>query len=165
MASLVEYIAGRGESAILVCDHIFTVDLLKQGFAGKVVYEKTGRVSETPLEYPCLLVMTSAAAESLNLPKFNHVIFYSVPFSVGAFIQSVGRIARMDSEYIDDLHVYIPHCEETIDKYKTALIEYNADVIKRLLGSEANLPNTVSNYTRRMIIKLRKELLWKTQNV
>ena len=163
--SLLKRILDNGESVILVCDYIYTLDLLKTFDLGYPVYEKSGRMSQMPEQFPCVLVMTSAAAESLNLKQFNHVVFYSIPFSVGAFVQAVGRISRMDSEFLGDLHVYIPSSEDTIDKYKALLIQYNADIIRRLLGNEANLPTTVNNITKKLLIALRKELLWKTKKL
>ena len=163
--SLLKSILSKGESVILVCDYIFTLDLLKSADLGYPIYEKSGRVSQIPDKFPCVLVMTSAAAESLNLKQFNHVVFYSIPFSVGAFVQSVGRISRIDSEHLGDLHVYIPSSDDTIDKYKALMIQYNADVIRRLLGNEANLPSTVNSITKKLLIQLRKELLWKTKTI
>lgn len=107
-----------------------------------------------------IVFMTSAGGESLNLQASNVVVFFDLPFSVGTLIQIIGRVARMDSAF-DFMDVYYLVAGGTVDFYKAAMIEVNSKLIKEVLGGNANLPKTSGKTTKRMLMELRKDLLWK----
>ena len=46
-----------------------------------------------------LMLMTDAGGEALNLQRAKHVIFYSLPWTVGQYIQVAGRARRFGSEH------------------------------------------------------------------
>lgn len=46
-----------------------------------------------------LMLITDAGGEALNLQRAKHVIFYSLPWTVGQYVQVVGRARRFGSEH------------------------------------------------------------------
>jgi len=55
-----------------------------------------------------ILLMTSAGSRSYNFHAGNQVVFYTIPFEIEVFIQTVGRVARpMVSKY-SEIDVYLP---------------------------------------------------------
>ena len=120
--------------------------------------------SKDTVKLPCIILATIGGTESLNLKFANHVLCYSVPFSVLGFIQLVGRITRMDSQYLEDLNVYIPECDKTIDKYKFTYLKTNAALINEVLGTDANLPRQSLDESRKYLLsEMRKDILWRVK--
>lgn len=157
----------KGESVLVFAEYLDTFamlqSLLKEDLQVPIY---TANSKETPEEYqkPCVMLLTASSAESLNLGFANHLMMYSIPFSVGRFIQIVGRITRMDSDYLDDMNVYLPTCDETIDKYKYKYMMTNVELINSVLGKEANLPTQELDETKKSMLQgLRKELVYRTK--
>jgi SNF2 family DNA or RNA helicase len=161
------------QSCIMFAEFNDTFDmlhsLLSEDLKGVPIYKISGSSFEynpETVKLPCLILSTIAGTESLNLKFANHVFCYSLPFSVFGFIQLVGRITRMDSEFLDDLNVYLPMCDTNIDAYKYNYLMTNAALINTVLGTDANLPvKTLDDQRRSMLSELRKELLWRTKAV
>lgn len=126
---------------------------------GKVPYAERVKV-EKNLGKRDIVILTKAGCQSLNLQSANNVVIYDIPFSVGWFIQVVGRVARMDSEY-DVQNITLIEAKDTIDTYKRMLIQEHAVLIKTVFGAETNLPDKVSEVDRKFMQKLRNSLLWK----
>ena len=84
--------------------------------------------------------MTGAGGESLNLQVSNNIIMFNLSFSVAQFVQTVGRIIRMDSEY-DHMNIFILEALNTVDTYKRLLIQHHAATITRLLSGDSVLTN------------------------
>lgn len=159
----------KKESMIIFTEYYDTFDFLyynlKIDFYLTPIYKICGKEREMPTEYPCIVLATAGGSESLNLKFANHVFFYSIPFSIKFFIQTLGRITRMDSKYLDNLNCYTPFNETNIDFYKYRLMETNAVLINALLGTDANIPKVVEAAPRSAIVNLRKSLLWKTKEL
>jgi len=161
----------KNESVILFAEFLDTFDMLynliKEDFPGVPIYRISGsymEYNETTVKLPCIILATIGGTESLNLKFANHVLCYSVPFAVNSFIQLVGRITRMDSDFLEDLNVYLPICDTTIDLYKYNYLMRNAALINEVLGRDANLPEKKLNDMRAgLLAELRKELLWRTK--
>lgn len=131
------------------------------------IYRITGSVKQKDRDYvennldrKDVVIINEAGAESINLRQVNNVIFYDTPFAIGNFIQIVGRITRLDTEY-DFLNIYMLEVEGTIDTYKRMLIQDNAQMIKELFGRNSNLPKNTKRLDKRFMKRLRGELLWK----
>jgi superfamily II DNA or RNA helicase len=118
---------------------------------------------EATLKERDVLIMTGAGGESLNLQASGVLIMYSLSFSIITFIQVVGRIARMDSEH-EEMIVHIIEAENTIDTYKRYYLYANANLINTVIAPNPNLPYVEIIPSRKYIIKLRKNLLWKAKN-
>ena len=157
----------KGDSTILFVEYHDTfkmiMNLLPYDMPGVPIYSISAKEVQDAEKFPCVVVSMAGGSESLNLGFANHVLFYSIPFSVGSFIQTAGRITRMDSKYLDDLNVYMPINPSTIDFYKFKLLEMNAGLINELLGHDANLPKEVETMRKDLIHKMKKELLWRTK--
>lgn len=161
----------KNQSIILFAEFIDTFDMLynliKEDFPGVPIYRISGsymEYKEGQVKLPCIILATIGGTESLNLKFANHVFCFSVPFAVNAFIQLVGRITRMDSEFLDDLNVYLPVCDTTIDLYKYIYLQRNAALINEVLGRDANLPEKKLNDMRAgLLADLRKDLLWRVK--
>ena len=158
-------ILDKGESVIVFTEYRDTLKMLagflKEDFPNVPLFQISGDLFEQPDQFPCIVAMTAGGAQSLNFKFANHVFFYSIPFSVGIFIQVLGRITRMDSKYLQDLNCYVPKNDSNIDRYKYELLEANTQVITRLLGEDANLPKSVEAKRKDLIRAMRRDLLWR----
>lgn len=162
---IVKKILKDNQSCIVYCDYYFTFDMLNnlfsKDFPDTPIFNISGKGVSLPDKFPCIVICTAGGSESLNLKFANHVLFYSVPFSVGVFIQMVGRITRIDSEYLDNLNIYLPYNELNIDYYKYQYLMLHSQVINQLLGDEGNLPKSVVDVRKEKIIEMRDKLLWR----
>ena len=156
---------GGGNSVIIFTEYYHTHDmlstLLREDFPNIPIYRISGKHSDEFEETPCIVLSTAGGSESLNMQFANHVFFYSIPFSVGQFVQTLGRITRMDSDHLNDLHTYLPFNPETIDYYKYILLERHTATINYLLGTDANLPKEVREVRIELVEDMRKKLLWR----
>ena len=123
---------------------------------GKVKYEDRVKV-ETSIIDKSIVIITKAGSQSINLQSANNLIIYNIPFSMGVYIQLLGRISRLDTKY-DIQHVYHIEMEDTIDTYKRLLVQSHLKDIENLFGDDSNLPESKSINN---IKKLRDMLLWK----
>ena len=105
------------------------------------------------------VVMTRAGAQSLNLQALNNVIVYDIPFSLGVFIQVVGRVTRLNTKY-DQFNVYFIEVDGTIDSYKRMLIQDRMNVIEALFGGDDTIPIDVKELDRTFIREIRRDFLW-----
>ncbi len=161
-------------SVLVYCEYLDTADRLKailtsvkaKGYLPiSNIYSITGEDSkksrdniEDAMKPRSVVVCTQAGSESRNLQKANQIIIYNTPFSIGRFVQLVGRVARMDSEY-PFMNIHFIEAEGTIDTYKRILIQDNAAMIKELFGELSNLPD-VAKIDRTFQKDLRRKLLW-----
>lgn len=162
-----------GECIIVYADFYDTLDRLRyvfenvKGFEYNTLYILDGSTTLTQRTNiqkhfgpGDILLMTSAGKESLNLQQSHILWLYDIPFSLGATLQVIGRIARMDSKF-EQFDVYLPVIIKTIDEYKAALLLHNADVFSAVLSGEKTLPKSKSGLNKTAIIKMRKHLLWR----
>lgn len=163
-----------GESALVYTDYSDTLErlyYLLDGLQDRIgytnLYKITGSVNfaerrqvQDKIGNSDIVLMTKAGKQSLNLGRANHFIFYNIPFSIGYFLQSLGRITRVDTEY-QNQNVYLLEVEGTIDTYKRMLVQDHAELIKNVFGDNSNLPKDTRSIDRKYINLLRRELLWK----
>lgn len=114
---------------------------------------------EEQIDNNTVVLITSAGSESVNLQKANSVIFYDIPFSIKTYIQTIGRVTRIDSKYNEQ---YIHHIEVsgTIDSYKRCLIQINGGLIESMFGRMETLPLEVGQVDRNVTYWLKQGLLW-----
>lgn len=116
---------------------------------------------QTYLKEHEFLFCTAAAARSLNLQIVDSVIFYTIPFELEIFMQMVGRVARPFVSKYEKVYITMLEVEDTIDVYRKELMKTNADLVNKLLDGDPNLPKDLAAKRRRVLIKLRKNLLWR----
>jgi len=104
------------------------------------------------------IFISSAGGQSLNLDKFNKMLFYNTPSNIGSFSQAAGRIIRLSSNH-NEFYIYMLETKDTIDEYNTLVISHEADLIKKIIGGDPNIPD-FNPISRSAIIRLRSKLLW-----
>jgi hypothetical protein len=170
---LVQGLLSKNTSVIFFAEFIDTFDmlysLLTEDLPGVPIYRISGsymEYDEKDVKLPCIILSTIGGTESLNLGFANHVLCFSLPFAVNGFIQLVGRITRMDSDFLEDLNVYLPTCETTIDRYKYVYLMNNAALINDVLGRDANLPlKELTDMRTSMMSELRRNVLWRVKDL
>lgn len=178
MVDTVKECIGRGEGCIIYTEYEDTyrklgeiLEKYKKSIGYNNLYYITGKIAQkkrdevenklSPLD---IVIITKAGCQSINLQAVNNVIFYNTPFAVGWMIQTVGRIARMDSKY-NKQNIYILEAKDTIDTYKRLLVQQHADLIKTLFGKEGNLPDmdtSEKDAIKKYRTYFKRKLLWKT---
>jgi superfamily II DNA or RNA helicase len=81
-----------------------------------------------------LMLMTDAGGEALNLQRAKHVIFYSLPWTVGQYVQVVGRARRFGSEhrYLGVWHLLM---KDSVDELVESILCPKARQFEVLLSS------------------------------
>ncbi|MBA9087277.1 superfamily II DNA or RNA helicase [Fontibacillus solani] len=69
-----------------------------------------------------LVIIDKLATVGLNLPTFNHIVNYELPFTPADIEQRFGRIDRITGQYHDDLHL-VYFCEEKPDNVEYAALD------------------------------------------
>lgn len=171
-------IISKGYSTVVYADYLDTVDRIvevleeKQAEIGyRKIFQIKGSVDikirekiEDEIKERDIIIVTRAGTESINLQKANCVVMYDIPYSIKDCIQLIGRITRMDTEF-DSQFIILIWTKGTIDEYKYLLFQDNATLIKQVLGSDANLPATLSEIDRKSMDKLKDRLLWHYKDV
>ena len=107
------------------------------------------------------LFSSQVGSSALNFQAVNNVILYDIPWSTGGIQQTIGRITRVDTTY-DLLRVYMIIANGTIDEYKYNLFCSNMKIVNSLVKDFRFIQDFIeSAKTKKEIIKMRKELLWK----
>ncbi len=139
----------------------FHVEIL----TGDTSLEDRGRIKDEFAKDKFILC-TAAGSRSFNFEAVNTVMFYNVPFEIEIFDQFIGRVSRPFITKHDKIIVIMPYVEDTIDVYRIELMKANAALLKDIVpGGSPNLPDKMKALRRDAIIKLRKNLLWRLQNV
>lgn len=173
--ALLEYLKGvaeRNEAVIVFSFFRQSITRVEEVVRGSKLFENvyviTGKATDTvrkelvsSFRQGDCLIASAVAAESLNLQESNNVLFYDLAWSVGTFIQAVGRIARMNSRH-ESKRVVVLSVDGTIDMYKTLLLQSNMSTVMQVSGSFGQYKPMKSEVKRDLIIRMRKELLWRT---
>jgi SNF2 family DNA or RNA helicase len=107
-----------------------------------------------------ILLLSSAGSVSLNLKQSDTIVFYSLPFEISTLCQVIGRVTRYDSSFSEFDLIFIL-LGGTIDEYKEQYLRQSASVVEKFLGGYANLPKEGGVTTKKMLIEMRKSLLWR----
>jgi SNF2 family DNA or RNA helicase len=106
-----------------------------------------------------LMLVTDAGGEALNLQRARHVVFYSLPWTVGAYVQVVGRAKRFGSEhkYLGVWHLLM---RDSVDELVESILQPKVLQFEALLSSndqvaefKGSLPLEVARRMRRARIR------------
>lgn len=107
-----------------------------------------------------ILLVSPAGRESLNLQQSHILWSYNLPFSLGDFVQLIGRIARNDSKFTQ-FDVYMPVVKNSIDEYKVRSLLYKSREFTKIMAGEAAMPTSWHKITRTKLETMRRKLLWR----
>jgi superfamily II DNA/RNA helicase len=81
-----------------------------------------------------VMLITDAGGEALNLQRAKHVIFYSLPWTPGSYIQVVGRARRFGSQhqYLGIWHLLM---KDSVDELVESILEPKTLQFETLLNS------------------------------
>lgn len=129
--------------------------------SGKVAL-KEGSISEAAVKQkPHCILISKAGSESSSFYFINNVVFFSIPTIPSAFIQTVGRINRVNTLFPGDLHVWIPQ-SDNVDKYKLLLVSKKTALSESVTNRESNVPDDFKEMAKGIedMKLLKKYLLW-----
>lgn len=170
----VKEVTKKGQSCIVYFDYYQSIDNFKKQLVKECtnvkVLESSGRSSVTEQDInekacklkPHVLLCTKAGSASTSYYYINHVIFGNIPTVPETFVQTVGRICRLNTIYRDDLHVWIP-ISENIDEYKLRIVCSKAEMMGAIAGEEATIPDWFKEqvWDDKSIRTYKKYFLWK----
>lgn len=177
LIKIIKEIMERSEGTLIYVEYLETADYVneilhenKSVLGINNVYIMSGKESEAKkqniekkLGRGDVLIITRAASQSRNLQNVNNIIFMNVPYSLGVFLQTSGRICRTDTKY-EKQNFYILEVKDTIDTYKTYLFRTHVSILNKLLGEECVGTLSIDDYIQDEnadIKRLRNKLLWK----
>lgn len=156
---------------IVYADYLETVDIIEKtleplkmevkSITGKLSAKKRKEVRNwfrSGAKNKCLII-TKAGGASLNLQSTNNLIFYDIPFSVGAFIQAVGRVARFFSEF-KHYNIFFPVVSNTLDDYKFSYVSSRRELIEDVLQNKCLPQGELDAYNADLLKEMRNRTLW-----
>ena len=169
LVKVLKRISSKGEGAIVFSffrSSFKRFRMLSSHLDFENYYEMTGSTNnrikaeiERKLAPKEVLFASKVGGVSLNLQAVNNVVFFDLPWGTGDIIQNLGRITRLDTTY-EDLNVWFITAKGTIDKYKTALISSNMELVRKVLGGYGFMKAAFKSVKRQSVIELRRSLLW-----
>jgi superfamily II DNA or RNA helicase len=102
-----------------------------------------------------LMLMTDAGGEALNLQRARHVIFYSLPWTVGQYVQVVGRARRFGSEhkYLGVWHLLM---KDSVDELVESVLQPKALQFETLLSSNEPIAEFTGSLSVAVARRMRK---------
>ena len=158
--TLLEMLEGfNGDKAVIFCDYIKPIEILKEKF-GDLCVVLTGAVSkedrkivvdkfQNDKKIKYFIGTTKAAGLGITLTAANKVFFLSLPWTPADMSQAADRCHRIGQRAA--VNIYCLNCGE-IDKYISELLLSKSEIIGRVVGSE------VVNIREKLIKKLAKNL-------
>ena len=113
-----------------------------------------------------VVIISTAAGESLNLNGSNEIILYDLPKGPGKFTQVVGRVARCFSRFEEEGRSFYIHyviIDETLDVYKPILLSSKKQLEEDILHADTIELKETGSFDAMLLKEIRKELLWKTK--
>ena len=107
-----------------------------------------------------VFLITTAGGQSLNLQATNKLIMYDIPFSIGHYIQIMGRVVRLFSEF-KSFEIVFVGLKGTIDEYKMTYVEQHREPIMAVLGNKIGSSVDLPKYNSYLLDELRKSLMWR----
>lgn len=151
----------RIERVLKACSKLLGYNTIKYITGDTKLEDRQALEREMPLK--TIVIMSQAGYQSMNLQKANNIIIYDMPYSIGAYIQLIGRICRMDTTY-DTQHIYYLEALNTIDTYKLYIVRNKMSMINALLGTDGNLPDIdLKGLDKMNRDYLKKKLLWRKE--
>ena len=113
-----------------------------------------------------VVIISTAAGESLNLNGTNELILYDLPNGPGKFGQVTGRIVRSFSKFEDAGRSFYLHyviVDDTLDVYKPILLSSKKELEEEILHADTISLKGQGSFDGMLLKEIRKELLWKTK--
>lgn len=111
-----------------------------------------------------VILMSSAASESLNLQATNEIILYDIPDGPGKFSQTIGRVVRSFSRFESEGRSFYIHyviVEDTLDVYKPILLSSKKELEEEILHADTIDLKGIGSFDAEILKRIRKDLLWK----
>lgn len=162
----------RDTGAIVYADYLETVDVIEETLKplGVEIKSITGKLNAKNRKevrnwfrsgaQNKVLIITKAGGASLNLQSTNNLIFYDIPFSVGAFIQAVGRVSRYFSDF-KHYNIFFPVIKNTLDDYKFSYVSSRKELIEQVLQNKCLPQGELDSYNADLLKQIRGRTLWK----
>ena len=95
----------------------------------------------------------------------NNVMFFHYPTVPDTFVQTVGRITRINTLFKDNLHVWLM-MKENIDMYKLLILSNKTKQMEQVAGEEMNVPDMFKDVSmrERNLKRFKNKLLWNNYN-
>ena len=113
-----------------------------------------------------VVIISTAAGESLNLNGTNELILYDVPNGPGKYNQILGRIARSFSKFEEQgrsFYIHYVMVEDTIDEYKPILLSSKKELEEDILHADTISLKETGSFDGMLLKKIRQRMLWKTK--
>ena len=161
----------RNQGVIIYADYLDSVEVIKQTLIDLNVEIKsiTGKLNAKSRKevrnwfrsgaQNKTLIITKAGGASLNLQSTNNLIFYDIPFSVGSFIQVVGRVARYFSDF-KHYDIFFPVIANTLDDYKFTYVSSRKELIEQVLQNKCLPQGELESYNADLLKQIRSRTLW-----
>ena len=174
LLKLVNQLKSRG--VIIYSDYLDTVDVIQKTLEplGVDIRSITGRLNAKNRKEVRnwfrsgaenkVLIITKAGGASLNLQSTNNLIFYDIPFSVGNFIQVVGRVARYFSAF-KHYNIFFPIILDTLDDYKFSYVSSRKELIEDVLQNKCLPQGELESYNADLLQQIRGRTLWKRKQI
>lgn len=174
LLKLVSQLKSRG--VIIYSDYLDTVDVIQKTLEplGVDIRSITGRLNAKNRKEVRnwfrsgaenkVLIITKAGGASLNLQSTNNLIFYDIPFSVGNFIQVVGRVARYFSAF-KHYNIFFPIVLDTLDDYKFSYVSSRKELIEDVLQNKCLPQGELESYNADLLQQIRGRTLWKRKQI
>ena len=135
---------------------------------GKTNQKSRGKIASEFKSNPNskVIIITSAASESLNLNATNEIILYDLPKGPGAFTQVLGRVARNFSSFERQgrsFYIHYVRVDDTLDEYKPILLSSKKELEEQILKADTIPLKGQGSFDNIVLKKIRQELLWKTR--
>ena len=162
----------RKQGVIIYSDYLDTVDVIEDTLKplGVEIRSITGKLNAKARKEVRnwfrsgaenkVLIITKAGGASLNLQSTNNLIFYDIPFSVGNFIQVVGRVARYFSDF-KHYNIFFPVIKDTLDDYKFTYVSSRKELIEDVLQNKCLPQGELESYNADLLKQIRSRTLWK----
>ena len=161
----------RSKGVIIYSDYLDTVDIIQETLTplGVDIRSISGKLNAKARKEVRnwfrsgaenkVLIITKAGGASLNLQSTNNLMFYDIPFSVGNFIQVVGRVARYFSDF-KHYNIFFPVVHNTLDEYKFNYVSSRKELIEQVLQNKCLPQGELETYNADLLRDMRKRTLW-----
>lgn len=171
--SILQDIYSRGRSCVIYAHYYYSLDVImeacRQVFPQAVLMENSSRnrLGENDLrpenvaKRPHFVFITQAGSESLSWGFISDLLFFNTPTTPSLFSQVAGRILRINTLFMGDLHLHIP-LSNNIDGYKLLMCSAKASQADKIQGEDLSIPAVFKgvDFSNRSWEQWKSQLLW-----
>jgi SNF2 family DNA or RNA helicase len=98
--------------------------------------EEAKRQFQDPKSKTCIVCITMAGSDAINLQAAKAIIFYDTPFSAGDYLQILGRMIRIGSihDAVYAIHLVAKGKKKTVDHRIMEILTKKMDLLEQVLG-------------------------------